>query len=146
MHGLEARSNQLLLYPANNQPQSISAAQIYGLDLHCKLVVLSGCETGRGPIRGADGPQSLGLAFLSAGSESVVTTLWKVQDKRTPALLELFYNNLRSGKQKQQALHEAKKRFIASEPNTWAHPRYWAGFTFTGNTAPIHRQRAHTVY
>lgn len=92
-------------------------------------VVLSGCETGRGRLSGAD---VLGLtsAFLYAGASSVVSGLWKVDDSATAALMTHFYQQLTSGFAAADALRAAQQTLRNSAE--YAAPFYWAPFTLTG--------------
>ena len=56
----------------------------------CELVTLSGCETGKALIGGGDEQLGLGRAFLAAGAESLVMSLWPVEDHATNELMQTF--------------------------------------------------------
>ena len=49
--------------------------EVFKLKLDADLVVLSGCETGRGKLLRAEGPVGLPRAFLAAGARSLVVSL-----------------------------------------------------------------------
>ena len=69
-------------------------------------------------------------AFLFAGAENVVATLWPVQDVATARFMERFYEGLARGQGEADALAEAQ-RTVLRDPNT-RHPFYWAGFALAG--------------
>ena len=58
-----------------------------------ELVTLSACDTGLGVARG-DSVMSLPLGFFAAGAETVVASLWKVDDSATTRLMTRMYENL----------------------------------------------------
>jgi hypothetical protein len=53
----------------------LEVREVFGLDLHARLVVLSACETGLGTLSRGDEIVGLQRAFLYAGTPAVVTTL-----------------------------------------------------------------------
>ena len=112
------------------------ARDVYNLTLCADLVVLSACETGIGEVQRGEGIISLARAFTYAGAKSIVTTLWTVDDRSTEQLMGLFYQNLRPGLPKDEALWKAKRDFIRAHPNT-ASPFFWAGFMAIGDMRPL---------
>ena len=73
-----------------------------------QLVVLSACETGLGDILVGEGVFGLRRAFVLAGAQTLVMSLWKVPDKQTKDLMIAFYTQLLAGKPKAEALREAQ--------------------------------------
>ena len=84
--------------------KEISQLDLRGLD----LVVLSACETGLGEIKG-DGVFGLQRGFKKAGANSLLMSLWKVDDNATQLLMTQFYKNLTSGMSKFESLRQAQK-------------------------------------
>ena len=165
------QKNQLLMsglvlapYPApSSVPSILTAKDVGSLDLRgTDLVVLSACETGLGCTAGSDGVLGLTRAFLTAGSKSVVSTLWKVEDSATSLLMEEFYRNLwERGQSKREALrnaqitvlkapgrisersqHLALRGIVTGSPKVLSrgpvylgrsHPALWAAFVLNGD-------------
>jgi len=109
----------------------ISAGQLYKFDpgLRCGLVVLSACQTGLGR-RHPDSLIGLANAFLIAGAQAVVATLWKVPDDATRTLMDDFYQGLADGLSAAAALRHAQQQ--ALESPTRADPFCWAAPVLTG--------------
>jgi CHAT domain-containing protein len=106
------------------------AREIYNTDLDAKLVVLSACQTGRGKLERGEGVMGLSRAFLYAGAESVVASLWSINDKATSVFMKYFYKGLCQGLTKEEALQKAKLDMIESE---YRHPFFWAPFVLNGD-------------
>jgi CHAT domain-containing protein len=100
--------------------------------LKTQLVVLSACETAVGQLQGEEGIANLARAFLIAGSSSVVSTLWQVNDTYSLFLMKHFYQHLADGAGKAQALRAAETDLV-QEFGSDTPPLYWAGFTLMGD-------------
>lgn len=115
------------------------------------LVVLSACETALGGP-GLDGKEIAGIGyyFLKGGANTVVASLWRVDDLSTRVLMEEFYKNLASPVTKSEALRQAQLMLLNGKnikplaqqgenttPNTenrsFRHPYYWAPFILMGS-------------
>lgn len=87
----------------------LTAKELAGLDLRgLDLVVLSACQTGLGEITG-DGVFGLQRGFKKAGANTLLMSLWKVDDTATQLLMTQFYKNLLAGKSKFESLRDAQK-------------------------------------
>ncbi|HSF72319.1 MAG TPA: CHAT domain-containing tetratricopeptide repeat protein [Microcoleus sp.] len=98
---------------ANNE--LLSLGEIFSLDINqCRLVTLSACETGLTDHTSiSDEYIGLPSGFLFAGSPSVVSSLWKVEELATAFLMIKFYENLKKGEKREAgnvaiALKDAK--------------------------------------
>ncbi len=112
----------------------VTALELAGLDLWgTELVVLSACDTGRGDIKPGQGVYGLRRALTVAGAETVVMSLWKVNDNSTSQLMEEYYRHLLAGKGRGAALREAMRSLRLTHP----HPHYWAPFIAMGRDAPL---------
>jgi CHAT domain-containing protein len=107
-----------------------------GLDLWgTQLVVLSACETGVGKVTNGEGVYGLRRALVIAGAESLLMSLWQVDDAATRDLMAGYYARLTSGKPRSSALRDIQLE-IQRTPK-YAHPYYWASFLAAGDNTPI---------
>jgi CHAT domain-containing protein/Tfp pilus assembly protein PilF len=121
----------------------LHAYEVLALPLHCDLVTLSGCLTGRGHIYAGEGLLGLTRCFLYAGAERALVSLWAVNDASTGLLMERFYANLAAGLGAAEALSEARStlrgmvfRDASGKAVSYAHPFFWAPFVLIGAGAP----------
>ena len=92
-----------------------------------ELVVLSACETGLGVVNNWEGVFVLQRAFKLAGAQTIVMSLWEVEDKATREFMRRFYENwLSGGMGKQEAFKEAQKGL--RETKGYSSSYYWATF------------------
>ncbi|MEL6988825.1 MAG: CHAT domain-containing protein, partial [Bacteroidota bacterium] len=109
---------------------------LYSMHLPADMVVLSACETGVGELVEGEGIISLAQGFMYAGAGSVITSLWSVRDNSTSEFMKSFYQHLKTGVTKSEALRNTKIDFIENQPN-YAHPFYWAPFVGIGDMQPV---------
>jgi CHAT domain-containing protein/Flp pilus assembly protein TadD len=117
----------IALAPSGNDNGLLTANEVLNMKLNAELVVLSACDTGGGRITG-DGVIGLSRAFITAGTPSLVVSLWKVSDEATAFLMPEFYRQLSSNPDKAIALRIALLATMKKYPN----PRDWAAFTLIG--------------
>jgi CHAT domain-containing protein len=104
---------------------------IYNMNLSADLVVLSACDTALGKDIKGEGLVGLTRGFISAGSRSVVASLWKVDDRATSVLMENFYKSmLQDGLPPAAALRAATLKI--RQEKRWQSPYFWAGFVLQG--------------
>ena len=116
---------------------SLYSYEIYNIDLSSNLAILTACETGKPTYQAGEGMISLAHAFNYAGSESILTSLWEIDEESSAKIVKLFYDNLSVGMPKDEALRKAKLSYIATAEGRTAAPQYWAGLVLIGDTAPI---------
>lgn len=107
----------------------LTAQEISTLDLSSlNMVVLSACQTGQGDITG-DGVFGLQRGFKKAGVQSILMSLWKVDDEATCLLMTEFYRHwIGEKKTKHYALELAKQTVRSHKDMGWDDPKYWAAF------------------
>ncbi|QSJ20056.1 tetratricopeptide repeat protein [Nostoc sp. UHCC 0702] len=121
---------------SSNDDGVLTALEMAGLNLRgTQLVVLSACETGLGDVKVGDGLYGLRRALVIAGSQSQLLSLWKVSDGGTKELMVKYYQKLKAGKGRHEALREVQLEFL-SNPK-YQHPFYWASFVPSGDWTPL---------
>ena len=98
-------------------------------------MVLSACQTGVGAVPSGEGVYGLRRALVLAGAASQVVSLWNVADASTPGLMRDYYEALKRGTGRAEALRRAQLRML-QRPAT-AHPFYWAAFIPAGDWRPL---------
>ena len=105
-----------------------------------QLVTVLACESGRGAISSGQGVYGLRRAFLQAGAETVVSTLWSVQERSASELVKKYFDKLLHQKKgRVEAMEEAMKE-LRSDPQ-YQHPFYWAPFIVMGLDGPLRLPR-----
>lgn len=127
----ELSALQLTRTQGSREDGLLQAHEIFDLRLAADLVVLSACETALGKEVTGEGLMGLTRAFLYAGADSLVVSLWPVaDDAATPDLMVSFYRRLDRSGDKSEALQAAKLELIRKKQ--YAHPYYWAPFILVG--------------
>lgn len=120
----------ILLRPDSAGDGRLETHEIMNLGLPATdLVVLSACQTHLGDLSEGDDLVGLERAFFRAGTSSLLTTLWPVDDQATALLVQGFYTRLRAGTPRAESLRQAQQETRAAFP----HPYYWAGFVLVGD-------------
>jgi CHAT domain-containing protein len=124
------RSALILSRISEKEDGLLQVRELYELKIAANLVILSACQTGRGSLEQGEGVLGLPRVFFFNGARSVVSTLWKIEDKPTAIFMKRFYKFLAQGLSKAQALRMAKQEMRRTK---YKHPYYWAGFILTGD-------------
>lgn len=124
-----AGANQILSgesKPSDGQDDGIlNALEIAQTDLRgLDLVVLSACQTALGDIAQGEGVFGLQRGFKKAGAQSILMSLWEVDNDATHLLMTEFYKGWTSGLSKYTALRQAQAVVKEKYPD----PKYWAAF------------------
>lgn len=118
----------------------LTALEASGLNLWgTKLVTLSACDTGIGEVRNGEGVYGLRRAFVLAGAETVVMSLWPVSDYMTRQMMTAYYTGLRAALGRGDALRQAKLSMLRRRGRQ--HPFYWASFIQSGEWGTLEGRR-----
>ena len=112
----------------------LTKADVLGVQLRARLVVLSCCYSGRGEIK-AEGVVGIARAFLGAGARSVIASLWALSDEATLEFMKHFYEHLVEGKSASKSLHQAMK--LMRESEEFNAVQYWAPFMLIGDDVTL---------
>ncbi|MCK6541654.1 CHAT domain-containing protein [bacterium] len=132
----EPQKSFLLMAPnkAKNEDDKLTISEILKMPLKEKneLVVLSACNTSMG--KSATGVEliSLSRAFAIAGAPTTVATLWPVDDESTKIIMVNFYDGLKKGLAKSEAMRQAQIALIR-KGDYHIHPFFWAPYVMIGN-------------
>jgi CHAT domain-containing protein len=117
-----------------------TALEASGLNLWgTKLVTLSACDTGLGEVKNGEGVLGLRRAFVLAGAETVVMSLWPVSDYVARETMTTFYTGLKHGLGRGEALRQAQLAMLKRKGRE--HPFYWASFIQSGEWANLEGKR-----
>jgi CHAT domain-containing protein len=92
-----------------------------------QLLTLSACQTAQETNSSGEGIVGVAYIFERAGAKAVMAGLWAVEDEATRNLMIDFYQNLKQGMSKGEALQKAKLKQIDR------HPYYWSPFVLIGD-------------
>jgi CHAT domain-containing protein/Tfp pilus assembly protein PilF len=125
------REPTLVLTQVENQPPDngfLTFSKVLQLKLDADLVTLAACMTGVGRVMQGEGVLNFARAFQQAGARSVMVTLWNIPVEESLKFYRTFYQGLKDGKTRLQALQAARKSVRDKEP----HPYFWSGIILHG--------------
>jgi CHAT domain-containing protein len=124
----------LSLYDDKGRPVDgfLRLNDIFGMRLSAQLVVLSACESGQGKLVGAEGLMGLTRGFFFAGAESLVVSLWKVDDAATGKLMGRFYQEMLGAPRQRPAAALRAAQIWMITHSQWQDPYFWAAFALQG--------------
>jgi CHAT domain-containing protein len=130
-----------LVFAGANRPDAnpnddgyLTAAEATAMDLEgTELVTLSACETGLGGVRSGEGVYGLQRSLAVAGARSTLLSLWKVDDGMTATFMERYYNRLKAGQGRADALRDTQAEFRNNKNSTYNDIRVWGAFQLSGD-------------
>lgn len=128
-------SNAILLTPDGSTAETdgvMSVADWIGMPLNSDLIVLSACDTARGPLVAGEGLIGFGYALNIAGNRDLLATLWPVNDRHTAEFVVEFLRRVKQGLGHAAALAHTKRAFAQSMDSRRNSPRVWSAFVLYG--------------
>jgi CHAT domain-containing protein/tetratricopeptide (TPR) repeat protein len=130
-----------LVFAGANRPDAnpsddgyLTAAEATAMDLEgTELVTLSACETGLGGVQSGEGVYGLQRSLAVAGARSTLLSLWKVDDGMTVAFMDRYYNRLKAGEGRADALRNTQNDFRADPDSNYHDIRVWGAFQLSGD-------------
>lgn len=126
-HPDDPLQSAIFLAPDSSNDGRLMVGDLYNLRLDADLVTLSGCETARGKVASGDDVVGFTRGLFYAGTRSVLSSLWKVDDQATGELMTRFYTSLAT-QTRPRALQTAQLQTMDQYP----HPYFWAAWVLAG--------------
>lgn len=116
-----------ILLSSDGTSAKLYAREIAEIPSQAYLVTLSACTAAGAKAFRGEGLVGFAWAFLGAGAENVVASLWEVDDASTPQLMAQMYRQLELGRAPGEALREAKLALLRSG-TALQKPYFWGAF------------------
>jgi CHAT domain-containing protein len=135
-------ASAMIFTQTNDLPEDglLNTYEVYGIPLKARMVVLSSCNTGTGMLSSGEGILSLARGFLYSGSQSVVMSMWEIEDQSGTDIVKMFYDNLLRGKSKSKALKNARTEYLKTASQLKSHPYFWSSLIVYGDNSPIYHR------
>ncbi|MFO0017012.1 MAG: CHAT domain-containing protein [Synechococcaceae cyanobacterium] len=136
-----------LVFAGANRPDAdpnddgyLTAAEATAMELEgTELVTLSACETGLGGVQSGEGVYGLQRSLAVAGARSTLLSLWKVDDALTVTFMQSYYNRLKAGEGRAEALRHTQSEFRNHKNSTYNDIRVWGAFQLSGDWRALPR-------
>jgi len=132
--------SKMLFYQGSDSTEdgNLNTYEVYDVPLKAKMVILSSCNTGTGILHSGEGILSLARGFVYSGGQSVIMSMWEIEDRSGAEIVKSFYKYLKRGATKSNALRKARMEYLKSSDMLRSHPYFWSSLVIYGNNAPLY--------
>ena len=118
----------------NKDSNALFLPEIYNCNIQSDLTLLTSCESGKPGYADGEVMVSFAHAFNYAGSKTILTALWKIDEQSTAQITEQFILNLSNNLPAHLALKKAKLAYLQNAQGRMKAPAYWAGLVLLGDS------------
>ena len=136
LHGLVDYNDprrSCILFDDRRDPFILSPQLLQSVDLSTRLVILSSCHTASGKAFQGEGVSGMTRAFLYAGAQHVIASLWEASEGTATQLLPNMITNLQNTRTLDRAVQLTKQKYLETASPRMQHPFYWSNFIIVGS-------------
>jgi len=139
--------SKMLFYQVSDSADDgkLNTWEVYGLPLKARMVILSSCNTGNGKLHSGEGILSLARGFAYSGSQSVIMSIWEIEDWSGTEIIKDFYTRLKRGMSKSDALRKARLDYLEKADMLRSHPYFWSSLVIYGDNAPLYQNKGLSI-
>ncbi len=145
MDPLKPMTSKLIFHPAADDYEFFFF-ELLGIRIQSPLVVLNACNTGSGKMEPGEGVLSMARGFQYAGVNSMITTLWPVEDRSSTRIMSSFYKYLKSGTSKTESMRLARIDYLNECKVAESSPYFWAAHIVLGEDTPLQYRPNYLVW
>lgn len=120
-----------------SEKESMSMDDVYHSDSSVKFLFMNACESASGKVLIGEGISNFARSFMQSGSETIIQTLWNVNDYSSAVIGTHFYRELKEGKSVDEAMRSAQLNYLDNADDFARHPYYWASISVLGKTHAV---------
>lgn len=139
LHGLvdtDDPTRSCIVFDDSTPDFLLSPPDLYKNTLVADLVLLSACHSASGKIYSGEGVQGMTKAFLLAGAQNVLSSLWNASESSSLDIILSFLENSEKGLPFDSALRLAKLDYLKEATPSQQHPYYWSNYILLGKVEP----------
>lgn len=139
LHGLVDVDNperSCIVFDDSESDFLLSPPDLYKKRIQADLVLLSACHSASGKIYRGEGVQGMSKAFLLAGAQNVLSSLWNASETSSMRITQSFLSQTAKGQSFDKSLQHAKIDYIKNATPSQRHPYYWSNYILLGKVAP----------